>query len=252
MDVSFVVPCYNEEQHLPGCLESILEQTIKPMQVVVVLNGCTDNSEQIAKGFQKKFIANNIEFEIVNSKKGLINARATGFSKVRANVIASIDADSILIPQWVQYVLDTFEQQKNIVGVTGKTEFRNKSVSIGLLNLFQGASSRITKTVPLRGNNCAIRNLNINWYEGYNAMKETLESNGCVLESHHDDFFLMHRLKKHGAIVFQKEAKASLFMKDKGTKDLTAARLYNRWKMRKQNSKMIQDYFQKHQELVVE
>ena len=72
MDLSFVIPCSNEEQHLPSCLDSLLEQTIKPMQIIVVLNGCTDNSEKIGKDFQKRFVDNNIEFDIVNSKKRLI------------------------------------------------------------------------------------------------------------------------------------------------------------------------------------
>src|SRR3989338_5899973 len=252
MDLSFVIPCSNEEQHLPSCLDSLLEQTIKPMQIIVVLNGCTDNSERIAKDYQKRFVDNNIEFDIVNSKKGLINARATGFSKVRGNLIASIDADSILIPQWVQYIFDSFEKDNNIVGVTGKTVFRNKSIAVKLLNLFNAAASRTKKTIPLRGNNCTIKNLNIDWCEGYNAMKEALESNGCILESHHDDFFLMHRLNKHGNIIYKKEAKASLFMKDKGTNKLNIFRLLERWQNRKQNSKMIADYFEKHKELVVD
>jgi len=123
---------------------------------------------------------------------------------------------------------------------------------VKLLNLFNAAASRTKKTIPLRGNNCTIKNLNIDWYEGYNAMKEALESNGCILESHHDDFFLMHRLNKHGNIIYKKEAKASLFMKDKGTNKLNIFRLLERWQNRKQNSKMIADYFEKHKELVVD
>ena len=252
MDVSFVIPCNNEEKQLPNCLDSILEQTIKPMQVIVVLNGCTDNSEIVAKQFQGRFVSNNIEFDIINSKKGKINARALGFSKARGHVIGSIDADSVLIPQWVQHVLDAFEQDNNIVGISGKSVYRNKSPSILLLNLFNSFSSIFSKKVPLKGNNCAIRNLNLNWYEGYENMKEFLETNGCMLESHNDDFFLMHRLKKHGEILYHKDAKASLYMKDNNNNHINMLRLYQRWQNRKVNGKMISQFFMKHNELIVD
>jgi cellulose synthase/poly-beta-1,6-N-acetylglucosamine synthase-like glycosyltransferase len=51
MNVSIVIPVYNEADALAACLEAIAEQTIAPLEVIVVDNNSTDTSAAIAQGF---------------------------------------------------------------------------------------------------------------------------------------------------------------------------------------------------------
>ena len=53
--VSVIVPCYNVEQYLPKCIESILAQTYKDFELILVDDGSPDNCIDILKDYQKKY-----------------------------------------------------------------------------------------------------------------------------------------------------------------------------------------------------
>ena len=52
--VSVIVPVYNCEEYLANCLESILDQTYTNIEIVIVNDGSTDNSEKIVNKYQEK------------------------------------------------------------------------------------------------------------------------------------------------------------------------------------------------------
>jgi glycosyltransferase involved in cell wall biosynthesis len=97
LTLSIVIPAYNEERHLEACLESIARQTEMPDEVIVVDNNSTDRTTKIAQSFS--FV------KVINEKKqGVVYARDAGFSAVTSNIIGRIDADTILPPNWVEYI----------------------------------------------------------------------------------------------------------------------------------------------------
>ena len=51
--VSVIVPVYNVEAYLERCLTSLIEQTLKDIEIIVVNDGSTDKSEEIIKNFEK-------------------------------------------------------------------------------------------------------------------------------------------------------------------------------------------------------
>ena len=60
MKISVIVPVYNVAEYLPKCLDSLLGQTLKEIEIIVVNDGSPDNSEEIVKDYQKRYM--NIKY----------------------------------------------------------------------------------------------------------------------------------------------------------------------------------------------
>lgn len=92
--VSVIVPIYNVRLWLSECLNSLERQTLKNFEVIMVNDGSTDGSEQIAKEYAEK---NSIfkYFERING--GLSAARNTGISKANGKYIYFLDSDDYLV-----------------------------------------------------------------------------------------------------------------------------------------------------------
>ncbi len=89
--VSVIVPVYNVEKYLKKCLDSLINQTIQDIEIIVVNDGSKDNSEEIIKEYEK----NNPE-KIVYLKKengGLSDARNYGIPYAKGEYIAFLDSD---------------------------------------------------------------------------------------------------------------------------------------------------------------
>ncbi|HMT56024.1 MAG TPA: glycosyltransferase family 2 protein [Candidatus Saccharibacteria bacterium] len=112
MTLSIVIPVYNEERQIKGCLEEIARQTVKPDEVIVVDNNCRDKTVSIAKSFPFVTV-------ITESKQGRGHARSAGFDVARSDIIGRIDADSRLDSHWVERVKSAFEQDSSLAGMTG-------------------------------------------------------------------------------------------------------------------------------------
>jgi glycosyltransferase involved in cell wall biosynthesis len=107
MRLSFVVPAYNEEAYLPACLESILDQTrtlpAGTVEIIVVNNASTDRTRDVALSYPGVLVVDE-------PRKGLTFARQAGFAASTGELIANVDSDSRLTPNWVSTVLSTFAE----------------------------------------------------------------------------------------------------------------------------------------------
>lgn len=88
--VSVIVPVYNVEKYLPECLDSILSQTYKNLEVLCVNDGSTDNSEDILKKYQQKDSRIKI---ITQPNQGLSGARNTAMKFVTGELVTFVDSD---------------------------------------------------------------------------------------------------------------------------------------------------------------
>ena len=87
--VSVVIPVYNGEKYLAETIESILAQSCGPIEIIVVDDGSTDGSAQIAKGF-----SGHIQY-LHQSNRGCPAARNTGIKKASGKYFAFLDADDL-------------------------------------------------------------------------------------------------------------------------------------------------------------
>ncbi len=113
--ISFVVPAYNEEAVLERCLHSILNELMHtPCQAEIVLvnNASTDRTKEIASSIPGIRV-------IDEDRKGLVFARKAGFEATTGELVANIDADTILPIGWLAKVFTEFSTHKDIVALSG-------------------------------------------------------------------------------------------------------------------------------------
>lgn len=77
MKFSILVPVYNVERYLEECLNSLINQTFKDFEIILVDDGSTDRSGQICDQYQKNY--SNVNISVLHKKnEGLVSARRAG------------------------------------------------------------------------------------------------------------------------------------------------------------------------------
>ena len=101
--VSIIVPVYNVEEYIIQCLDSVVNQTLKEIEIICVNDGSTDGSLQILE----KYAAKDERIKIVTKKNaGLGAARNTGLKLANGEYVGFVDSDD-----WIE--LDTYEKLYN-------------------------------------------------------------------------------------------------------------------------------------------
>ena len=99
--VSVIVPVYNVEKYLRQCLDSILGQTYKNLEIIIVNDGSTDSSANIIKEYKKT----DDRIVVISQKnQGLSAARNAGVKKATGNYIMFVDSDDWIAPDIVEYL----------------------------------------------------------------------------------------------------------------------------------------------------
>ena len=91
MKISVIVPVYNVENYLEKCLSSLVNQTLQEIEILVVNDGSTDNSQKIIDVFQNKFPQKIKTFAKENG--GLSDARNFGIDRATGEFLAFVDSD---------------------------------------------------------------------------------------------------------------------------------------------------------------
>lgn len=99
--VSVIVPVYNGERYLSFAIQSILGQDYHNFEVIVVDDGSTDNSGNIARSFEEVHY-------IHQSNQGVAMARNVGIAAARGEFIAFLDADDLWAPDKLSVQVDYF------------------------------------------------------------------------------------------------------------------------------------------------
>lgn len=88
--VSVIVPVYNVEKYIEKCLKSLVEQTLKNIEIIIVNDGSTDNSKKIISKFAEKY--SNIKY-YEKTNGGLSSARNYGIKYANGEYVAFLDSD---------------------------------------------------------------------------------------------------------------------------------------------------------------
>jgi glycosyltransferase involved in cell wall biosynthesis len=108
--VSVVIPTYNRATLLYRSVNSILIQTIKDFELIIVDDGSTDNTGRVVKSFNDK----RIRYICYNENKGACAARNIGIKNSRGKFIAFQDSDDEWLPEKLQKQLDCFNKTPEI------------------------------------------------------------------------------------------------------------------------------------------
>lgn len=91
--VSVIIAAYNIEQYIERCVESIINQTYKNLEIIVINDGSTDRTLEIIKGIKKK----DERIKIIDQENiGLSNSRKRGYSIASGEYISFVDGDDWL------------------------------------------------------------------------------------------------------------------------------------------------------------
>lgn len=131
MMVSIIVPVYNVEQYLLECLSSILCQTYKDIEIILVNDGSTDRSGELCRVTAE---SDSRVILIEQSNAGLSAARNAGLDRVSGEYIMFVDSDDYTSPYMVETMLKTIEDADmamcRVCVTDGKRKFEN-SIDFG-------------------------------------------------------------------------------------------------------------------------
>jgi GT2 family glycosyltransferase len=115
LSISFVVPAYNEEALIASCLAAIqaeIDRTGCQAEIIVVNNNSSDRTRRIASSIPGIVIVDE-------PQRGLVQARRAGCRVANGELIANIDADTMLTEGWLRSVLEEFSRSPDLVALSG-------------------------------------------------------------------------------------------------------------------------------------
>ena len=129
--ISVIVPVYNVEKYLRQCLESIINQTYKNLEIILVDDGSTDNSGNICEEYAPK--DNRIKV-IHKTNSGLSSARNAGLDICTGEYIGFVDSDDWLEPDMYEILHDKMiEDQADIVNCGFYREYKEHREKFAVL-----------------------------------------------------------------------------------------------------------------------
>jgi len=111
MKISVVVIAHNEEKNIEKCLKSLMNQTVKADEIILVAHNCTDKTVEIASRFP-------ITIKIFNEGKGQAYSRYYGISCAQGDKILCTDGDTIVPKNWVKLLSELLDESKSMMAGT--------------------------------------------------------------------------------------------------------------------------------------
>jgi len=113
--ISVIIPSYNYAAYLADAVESCLKQTYRKIEIVVIDDGSTDNTQEVAAGYKDR-----INY-IYQRNSGVSSARNKGLEAAKGEYIAFLDADDYLTDDAIESRFDTFLRDDSIGAVVTET-----------------------------------------------------------------------------------------------------------------------------------
>ncbi len=192
-EISIIIPALNEERYIGKVLDSLENQTLKSIEVIVVDNGSTDKTRSIVKKYK------NIKL-VIENKKGTARARNKGAKLASADILFFLDADTIVSRDLFKIYSNAFKKDANIVAATGPIEPLEKigfriRFSYFIVSRFFVPILIIIKRPLIIGHNFCVKKSFFNKLKGFNEDYITYE-----------DWDLSTKLQKLGKIKFLNNA----------------------------------------------
>lgn len=128
--VSVIVPVYNVENYIEKCLESIVNQTYKNLQIILVDDGSTDKSGEICD----KYVKMDERVEVIHKENnGLVSARKSGIVRAKGIYTVNVDGDDWIETDAIEkYVMISNKYHPDIIMVT--SHYNDYEASQNIIN----------------------------------------------------------------------------------------------------------------------
>lgn len=134
-EISVIVPVYNVEKYLEKCIDSILNQTFKDFELILINDGSTDNSGEICNHYAN--IDNRIH--VINKENGgLSDARNHGIKIASGKYLCFIDSDDYIHPQMLEILYqDILKHQADITCCNFLRVYENQNIESYKISILQ-------------------------------------------------------------------------------------------------------------------
>jgi glycosyltransferase involved in cell wall biosynthesis len=197
MKLSFVIPAYNEESYIADCLKAIIDQKDGAnceVEVIVVNNASTDGTASV--------VAKYPGVKLVDEpQKGIVHARRAGYLAATGDLIANVDSDSRLTPNWINKIVDAFSKDEKLVAFSGPFIYYDLSPGMNVfvrifyyIGFISYIMNRFVLNIGsmLQGGNFVVRRSALDAIGGYDT----------AIEFYGEDTDLARRLHKVGKVRF--------------------------------------------------
>jgi len=203
-EISIVMPAYNEEQNIVPTLASLCNNYIgKSVEIIVVNNNSTDNTEALVKACGVNCI--------LETTQGITPARNAGLAKAIGKYILNADADTIYPKDWIEEMTKPLINNENVAiaygrfsliptGKTGRIFYYFYEMIADLTRLYNNYKK--TEAVNVYGFNSGFRREQGLAVDGFNHPKGTNEDGYLALKLYNKGFGKMYRVSKSNAIVW--------------------------------------------------
>jgi glycosyltransferase involved in cell wall biosynthesis len=131
-DITVYIPAYNVARFLPTAIESLLAQTLAPAEIVVIDDGSKDDSASVAQRYPHVTVVRH------ERNSGLAAARNTAFRVARGEFVASLDADCVAEPTWLEKLSQHLTEAK----IAGAGGFLREGVQNSIADRWRAAHMR--------------------------------------------------------------------------------------------------------------
>jgi glycosyltransferase involved in cell wall biosynthesis len=127
IEVSVILPCYNDEKYIEDCISSILTQSYGSFELLVINDGSTDRSLELIKSIKDRRII------LINNprSKGVACARNMALSEAQGEYLFFTDSDCVVDKEWIQNGLNEMKKS-NCLGLEGKTYYVSRNHELTL------------------------------------------------------------------------------------------------------------------------
>lgn len=124
--ISIIVPVYNAEKYIENTVNCVLAQTYKNWELILVVDCCSDNTEQVIKDMAERLQDERIRAVFQEKNTGAAGARNNGLAVSKGRYIAYLDADDVWTPEKLQKEL-AFMRERDAAFVFTGYEFGDEN-----------------------------------------------------------------------------------------------------------------------------
>jgi glycosyltransferase involved in cell wall biosynthesis len=189
MRISLVIPAYNEEAYLGGCLDSVLASGGRFHEIIVIDNASTDRTAEVARARPGVRVVHE-------ATKGLLAARQRGYVEAKGDAVAYVDADTRMPKGWFDRAEKVLSARPEVVSLSGPARYWDATP---WQRLFLAFVWRISAPLAYRivgymiyGAHFVVRKSALDAIDGFSR----------TIEFYGEDTDLARRLSRQGKVVF--------------------------------------------------
>lgn len=125
MKLSIIIPVYNTSKYLRRCLDSVIKQTYKDLEIICINDGSKDDSLEILNEYKAK----DSRIKVIDKKnEGVSIARNVGLDNASGELVAFVDSDDAIVPDMYEKLIENLNEFKSDISACDVYRIRNREV----------------------------------------------------------------------------------------------------------------------------